>query len=71
MKKLLAIILATNVALSVFGAEITMSLSKGEITSSSATVNYTLKNMNTGSVPQTGWAKLHIISEYDDKWVTI
>lgn len=72
MKKLLAIILAANVALSVFGAEITMSLSKGSITSTSATVNYTLKITKTSSdVGQTGWARLHLISEYDDKWVTI
>ena len=70
MKTLLTIILATSVALSAFGAEVTMSLSKGTITANSATVNYTLKNTN-GGVSQTGWAKLHIISEYDDKWVTI
>lgn len=72
MKKILAIILATSFALSAFGAEITMSLSKGSITATSATVNYTLKNtIGTSLVKQTGWAKLHLISEYDDKWVTI
>ena len=72
MKKVLAIILATNVALSAFGAEITMSLSKGSISATSATVNYTLKNtIGTSLVKQTGWARLHLISEYDDKWVTI
>lgn len=72
MKQILAIILATNIALSVFGAEIKMSLSKGTITASSATVNYTLKNtIGNSAAKQNGWAKLHLISEYDDKWVTI
>ena len=75
MRKILAIILATNVALSALGAEVKLSLSKGTITANSATVNYTLTNKNGAdniqSIPQTGWAKLHLISEYDDKWVTI
>ena len=70
MKRILAIILATSVALSAFGAEITMSLSKGTITANSATVNYTLSNGNDGTL-QTGWARLHLISEYDDKWTSI
>lgn len=70
MKTILAIILAANVALSAIGAEITMSLSKGTISANSATVNYTLSNGNDG-VLQTGWARLHLISEYDDKWTSI
>lgn len=71
MKKLLAISLATNVALSAIGAQITMSLSKGAIAATSATVNYTLKNSGSSDVTQNGWAKLHIISESDDRWITI
>ena len=71
MKKILAIILTMNFMLSAFGAQITMSLSKGAIAATSATVNYTLKNTCSGSVSQNGWVKLHIMSEYDDKWITI
>lgn len=70
MKKLITIIMAANVALSAIGAEITMSLSKGTITANSATVNYTLSNGNDGTL-QTGWARLHLVSEYDDKWTNI
>ena len=73
MRKILAIILAANVALSVLGAEITMSLSKGSITATSATVNYKLTNTigHSDYIKQTGWAKLHILSENLDKWITI
>lgn len=78
MKKLLAIILTMNFMLSAFGAEIKMSLSKGTITASSATVHYTLTNtLNNTTVTtiprikQNGWAKLHILSENLDEWITI